>query len=410
MNLSFNASDELKAVECLPDDELLRRVRALAVREYAATARLVAHLAELDARRLYLGEGYASLYLFCVLGLKLSEHAAYGRIRAARIVRRFPRILDELSAGNLTLTAIVLLTPHLTGLNHLELLREARGKTRREIEEMLAARQPLPPVEDLVRRVSRTEESLGARAGGTECLPLILPDAGDGQADGWRARPRLSGLGEAGGHGNPGVDTAAIPQAAHLPQGLPAGSSGSPDEGTGPSSAEVFPPTRPSSPPPPPPARLSPLDAAVYRVQFTARAETYRRLIQVRELMRHQVPDGDLATIFDRALGLLYQALARRKFALVMGGKGAPVVPPVPATFRLVPPAERRRHIPAPVRRVVWLRDGGRCTFTSAAGLRCGERGKLEFHHRVPYARGGPATPGNLELRCRAHNLYEEAE
>ncbi len=213
---------------------------------------------------------------------------------------------------------------------------------------------------------------------------------------------------------------------------------GDPPTSTVPSRA-FPPPARPSSPPPPP-ERLSPLDAAVYRVQFTARAETYRRLIQVRELMRHQVPDGDLATIFDRALGLLYQALARRKFALVMGGKGAPAVPPVPhaehggeaavsppcsagaggeppaasrlapATFRLVPPEERRRYIPATVRRVVWLRDGGRCTFTSAAGLRCPERGKLEFHHRVPYARGGPATPGNLELRCRAHNVYEEAE
>lgn len=458
MNLSFNASDELKAVECLPDDELLRRVRALAVREYAATARLVAHLAEVDARRLYLGEGYASLYLFCVLGLKLSEHAAYGRIRAARIVRRFPRILDELSAGNLTLTAIVLLTPHLTGLNHLELMRAARGKTRREIEEMLAARQPLPPANDLVRRLSRMEESLGTRTGAAECLPLILPDAGEGRADGWDAPPGQCRLGEAGGHGNPGIENAVIQRAGHLPDGLPAGSSGFPDAGTAPQSANVSaPPTRPSSPPPPP-ARLSPLDAAVYRVQFTARAETYRRLIQVRELMRHQVPDGDLATIFDRALGLLYQALARRKFALVMGGKGAPVVPPTPpgaagerdgvaaasapgaapageragavspprpagaamgspaasplapGTFRLVPPDERRRYIPATVRRVVWLRDGGRCTFTSAAGLRCVERGKLEFHHRVPYARGGPATPGNLELRCRAHNVYEEAE
>src|SRR5262249_9698755 len=64
------------------------------------------------------------------------------------------------------------------------------------------------------------------------------------------------------------------------------------------------------------------------------------------------------------------------------------------------------RHIPAAVRRAVWKRDGGRCAFVGARG-RCEETGLLEFHHVVPFATGGKATVGAIELRCAAHNRYE---
>ena len=55
---------------------------------------------------------------------------------------------------------------------------------------------------------------------------------------------------------------------------------------------------------------------------------------------------------------------------------------------------------------MVWARDGGRCRFEGPAG-RCTETGRLEFHHVIPYAHGGPTTVENLELRCAAHNQYE---
>ena len=66
----------------------------------------------------------------------------------------------------------------------------------------------------------------------------------------------------------------------------------------------------------------------------------------------------------------------------------------------------RSRHVPAAIRRTVWARDGGRCRFEGPAG-RCSETGRLEFHHVVPYASGGPTVADNLELRCAAHNRYE---
>jgi 5-methylcytosine-specific restriction endonuclease McrA len=81
-------------------------------------------------------------------------------------------------------------------------------------------------------------------------------------------------------------------------------------------------------------------------------------------------------------------------------------------TADAVPSARRsevspRRHISASIRRAVYERDGGRCTFVSPTGRRCEARDALELNHRVPRARGGSSALDNLELRCRAHNLLQ---
>ena len=62
------------------------------------------------------------------------------------------------------------------------------------------------------------------------------------------------------------------------------------------------------------------------------------------------------------------------------------------------------RHVPAAVRSAVWLRDEARGTFVDARGVRCRATAALQLHHERPFARGGPATPENIRLRCRAHN------
>jgi hypothetical protein len=132
-----------------------------------------------------------------------------------------------------------------------------------------------------------------------------------------------------------------------------------------------------------------------YRVQFTIGAATHEKLRRAQNLLRREIPDGDPGTIFDRALTLLLEDVARKKLAAVAKS------------------CDRRstragsRHIPARVKRAVWLRDEARCAFVAAAGHRCSERGFLEFHHREPHAIGGEATIANISLRCRAHNVYE---
>ncbi|MGH8555474.1 MAG: HNH endonuclease, partial [Gammaproteobacteria bacterium] len=143
----------VSSVTRLSDDELLARVKRLAQREREATASLIAHLAEMDRRRLYLSEGCSSLFTYCTQVLDLSEHAAYGRILAARAVRKFPVLLEMLESGPVNLTTVGLLAAHLTPENHREVLDMARHKSKRAVEELVARLRPQPPVPSLVRRL-----------------------------------------------------------------------------------------------------------------------------------------------------------------------------------------------------------------------------------------------------------------
>ena len=106
----------------------------------------------MDARRLYPGEGCSSLFTYCTRVLRLSEHAAYARIEAARAVRRFPIVLERLIAGEITLTAIGLLRPHLSDANCGELLDSARHASKREIERLIASIAPRPDAPVVIRR------------------------------------------------------------------------------------------------------------------------------------------------------------------------------------------------------------------------------------------------------------------
>ncbi len=139
---------------------------------------------------------------------------------------------------------------------------------------------------------------------------------------------------------------------------------------------------------------MKPLAPERYKVQFTIDDDTHRILRRVQDLMRHNVPNGDLSTIFCRALIALLEKLEKTRAAVTDRPRAARAH------------ARGSRHVPASVRREVWKRDGGRCAFVGSNG-RCTEAGFLELHHVKPFVAGGRASADNIELRCRAHNAYE---
>jgi hypothetical protein len=138
----------------LSDDELLDKVKQMVACERRACAALVRSLIELDTRRLYLREGCSSLFTYCTQVLHLSEGSAYNRIEAARAARRFPQVLDALERGDLTLTSIRLLAPHLTEANHVELLEAARHRGKQDIQNLIAALNPRPAAATVIRPVA----------------------------------------------------------------------------------------------------------------------------------------------------------------------------------------------------------------------------------------------------------------
>ena len=144
-------------------------------------------------------------------------------------------------------------------------------------------------------------------------------------------------------------------------------------------------------------AAVAPIASKKYLLRLTVSQETIDKLERARALLRHAVPDGDPAILVDRALALLVQDAERKQFAVNERGRPSP---PVRSS------GPRGRYIPAAVRRAVWKRDGAQCAFVGAEG-RCQERSWLQLHHVVPYAAGGLPTADNIQLRCRAHNLYD---
>ena len=352
--------DLLGSLHRLSDAELVARLKSLAARERRATALLVAHLAELDTRDVHLRAGYSSLFTYCRDALGLSEHEAYNRIEVARAARRFPVILELLAAGSVNLTTVRLLGPHLTPENYGGVLESARGMKRTEVEEIVARLAPFPEAPSFVRK-----------------LPAPRP-----------AAPPPEYRGPAG-QVVPLASTPAEPPASASapPAGAPASSPAAGALSSG------FPP--PGAPHRQPSGGVTPLAPDRYKLQCTIDGSTLAKLRLAKDMLRHAIPSGDDAAILDRAFTALLADLARRKFAAAE----------TPQPPRAAVPGSR--HVPAEVKRAVWVRDLGRCAFVGTDGRRCNESAFVEFHHVRPYAVGGEATVDNIQLRCRRHNGYE---
>jgi len=324
MRTQFPSPDQLS------NSDLVAQLKRLLGNEREATARFVAYLGEVDERRLYLAEGYSSLFRYCTGALAMSEDETFFRIHAARVARSFPVILDMLAAGAIHLTTVRLISSHLTAENESELLSAVSGKSKRDVEHYLAARFPQPGPSDSVRKLPVPKLAAPAPLAPLSNTPAT-------------------------------VQTAALEPPSQTPRRHTV---------------------------------VAPVSAERYKIIFTIDAATRAKLQKARDLLRHAVPSGDLAEVFDRALTLLVADLERKKH-----GK----------TDRPQPPREssaRSRHVPAAVRRAVWRRDGGQCAFVGTAG-RCDSRSFLQYHHVTPYAVGGEATVESIELRCAAHNRHD---
>jgi len=130
----------------LSDAQLLESLKTLCCQGRMVLARLLAHLVEVDERRLHLEAACPSLYQFCVRKLGMSEDEACRRIHAARLARRFPDLLVRIERGEPTLSAVVLLHGALTEATYEELVEAAAGKTKAEVQALLAKRSPMPDV------------------------------------------------------------------------------------------------------------------------------------------------------------------------------------------------------------------------------------------------------------------------
>jgi len=143
----------------LSNEEVLSGLHSLVGQGRVVLARLLAYLGEVEERRLDLQSACSSLFDFCTRRLGMSEDEACRRVTASRLVRRFQVALGMIERGELHLTALLMLREHLTDENHEELLRAATGKSKMEVQELLAARFPRPDAPARIRTLAQASFS-----------------------------------------------------------------------------------------------------------------------------------------------------------------------------------------------------------------------------------------------------------
>lgn len=398
MNSSTNAATSFSASSSrssspaeLSDLELLAATRGLVGRSNQLLAALLAHLAEVEARGIHRHRACASLYTYCIYELRFSEDEAFRRVSAARFVRRFPALLDAVAASELHLTGLLMLGPHLTDENLASVLARAKHRTKKELARLVRQLDPLPDVPPRIEPLGPAPARLVPGAptwskfvGSMNPIRELAPGE----------RPR------------DWMDTAETVNDA--------------DDGN--ESALLPAPVAPEAAEPPAPARLDPQR---FCVQFTASEEYVKLIEEAKALLSHSDARVSLDELHLRAMRSFVAELKKQKYAVTARprlrkssgetpqpeaagdrshtGKPEPTPTPTP-TPAAETPRRRGRHIPAAVRRAVFERDAGRCTFAEASGRRCSETHGLELHHLEAFAKGGEHSEQNLTLRCRAHN------
>jgi 5-methylcytosine-specific restriction endonuclease McrA len=345
----------------LENDQLLSSLSALVKRENDSLSDLLAHLSELDARELCVAMGYSSLFAYCTEALGFCKSSAGRRIAAARVCRYYPEAFTRVANGELQLSVLCALRPHLKAENATELFTACARKSYEQVELLLAVRFPKPDVRDLVRRLP---ERVGA--------PHVGCGAIESQEVEVKPETRLT-------------DATTVPVSAQPPE-VRREVSRSAGQGS-----------------------VKPLSVDRFSVNFTADGEFRELLDEVRALLSHAEPQGELLAVMKRGLGALRSELLKKRFGV--GRKPRRIRLRTSETGAASGRSEgsslkRTRHIPAAVAREVYVRDEGRCTFCADDGRRCGERRLLQLDHLVPHAEGGEPTVANLRLRCRAHNLH----
>jgi hypothetical protein len=261
----------------LSDRDLLAQLDLAVRHERHATVQVIALLMEVDARKLYAQQSCSSLFTYCVQVLHFSEHAAYLRIEAARAARRFPAILDRLAEGSIHLSGVSLLAPHLAEANHVEMLDAARYKSKRQVEQLIARLRPQPDVPAVVRKLPTPHSQVST------LQPTLAPPT---QVATGQERALASASGASG----------------------------------------ATPPVRA--------VEIKPLAPERFKVQFTVGRETYEKLRQAQDLLRHAIPNGDPAAIFDRALTLLLEDSRKGNTPRRISRDAAARPRPALATFR----------------------------------------------------------------------------
>jgi 5-methylcytosine-specific restriction endonuclease McrA len=144
--------------------------------------------------------------------------------------------------------------------------------------------------------------------------------------------------------------------------------------------------TRPAAP-----MQLEPLTSELRRLHMTVSKQFLDKLDAARKGQGHAQPGASAENVIEAALDLLLAQQAKRRAAVKRPQQNPR-------------PSKKPGHVPAAVKRAVWPRDNGKCTWPLGSGGTCGSTLRLEIDHVVPRGKGGASTVDGCRLLCAAHN------
>jgi hypothetical protein len=426
------------------DQELLSRIESLARNEHEMTVDVLLHMNEVERRRLHLTLGYGTMFDFATRHLRYSSSAAGRRIQVARCIARHPELLVPLRGREINLSTIGLIAGVLDAGNVKELIDAIRGKSQREVEQIVATYQPAVQIRDRVRpvRVRREADRPDSDRDATPLFTVASTCSSNGidvrDRNDTRSRVTHSRCGssspESGCRSGP-RESPSEPQLSEPRFKV--------EFEAGPDCVRMLEEARAIL------SSHSPTGVSLGRVIETALEEFLNRRSPFRRKQRRErrssmrrsaavggarrrvagatgVADGQVAADGIAPGGIALGAVAAGGIApgeiavdaVAAGGahgkvrrSGSRAAPVVAGDARAQDNGRgksgRSRHVPAAVRDEVYARDGGRCTYVGANGVACGSRHQLHIDHVEPFAQGGAATLENLRLLCASHNQLE---
>lgn len=403
---------------------LTLKARALLAKQAVLDVALLETLNAIIANKVYAADGYSSSHTYCVQALAMSDDSAARRMKAADLLRRYPVLVRPMiERRELHLTGLARLHGVINDSNVRELLNEARGKTKREVEAIVLRMDPRSSIRSVVARVPAAR--------------IVIEDLDGRRADAAEeSSERMRSVDVCEGSSNSSRGSDAHAEADALLHSTPSRTVLG-------RSVEVH--VR---------SMMKPVEMRAPNV-YAFRALMDEETHVIYERVKDLAPDKDPTVILRRALRALLTELESKKErklkrtesgktsdmdALLLSttdddeiaradreavseqGSGTALELREPTgehegstqsstvvlgTGCWVGPRGRRRYIDAATIREVYERDGGRCTFVGNGGHVCGTTRSIQMHHREAFARGGSNAASNLTLHCKTHNLYQ---
>ena len=409
----------------LSDQSLLSQTKYLVQKERNITIQVLRHLSEIESRKLYLKRGFSSLFDYVVKELGYGEGSAYRRIKAMKLCQEVPDTVSKLKAGSLNLTTVSKLQTYFEKQDK-KAKKAKKAQTEfnlknQEVDLAFDRHDNFSPAAGCVKdnkvmsddknysgnNISKNEENCKNNKGDMNNLKV---DYRLRRGDSSQRRIAASFQ----EHKIQKMDLLKKVEGKSMSQ-------------TEKILCEMDPETHQIK------DKVRHLNKDQIEIKLTLDKSSYENLEKLKNLLSHKNPNmsyGELFKILSE-LGLdKYDPRQKLKKQNVVNPKQQTFenknkcrgqlekkdktikknFPPEAACVRNNKEASQRkqsRYIPAQIKRLVWTRDQGQCTYICPeTKKKCSSKHFLQIDHIHPYALGGSSELRNLRLLCAGHNQY----